>query len=523
MYMKKSVFPFLALSVVPFGSCLHEPVDKTGKPNIVFILADDMSYRDLSCYGQQQFSTPNLDKLAREGVRFTQAYSGAPACAPSRGCLLTGLDTGHGRIRANSGARGQDHLLTSDITIAELLREAGYICGFTGKWGIGQQGTEGVPHLKGFDYSFGFYDQVEAHTYFPEYLFENGIKIEYPGNKGFDIQLRYDMKPYFPPEDLNRYDANGKLLLPELADRSQAVYSVGVIEQATVDFVRKNHTSPFFLYHAPQLPHGPVIIDDLGVMNGVDEGPLMAREWAAMNMRLDRFVGELVDLLKELGVYDNTILFFASDNGYSFCGEMGRGNAPHWHDDPWLRNKGPFTGGKFSVLEGGIRVPFFVSWPARYNPAVLSQPVWLPDFFPTALELAGLPLKHHVQGKSLIPLLEGRVGDFIGHEYMYFSANREQALRMGPWKAYRETPDHPVQLYLIEEDTYTRSDLSSSYPIIAEKARLIMDTAWVPSDWYWDPGETREEYLKKVQRAVETEQVLPVYRPNGLKKLPWEQ
>lgn len=495
------------------------------QPNIIFILADDMSYRDLSCYGQQRYKTPNLDQLAANGIRFTQAYAAAPECAPSRCSLMTGLHAGHSTVRINSSARGQDHLLDSDVTIAEVLKKAGYNTGFAGKWGIGQQETEGVPYKQGFDYAFGFYDQTEAHTYIPDYLFENEKKIEYPENKGFNMNIRYNYKNN---EARNSYDSSGKLFIPELKNPYGYTYSENEIEKAAFKFLDRSNSlktqKPFFLYYATQLPHGPVIVDNLGEMAQPDSVLQMTREWAAMVIKLDQFVGKLVSHLKETGQYDNTVIFFASDNGYSMPGYFDRGNAPHWSDDPWMKNKGPFKGGKFSVLEGGIRVPFFVSCPAKFKPAVYSQPVWLPDFFPTASELAGIkPGKQKTDGISLVSLLKNTPEKFIGHEYLYFSKAQEQAIRMGPWKAYRKNPDSKTELCLIEEDTYTERDLAGLYPEIAKKAAQLMDSCYTESKWYWNPNESAKEYQEKVNRAKETNNILPTYRPNDIKKFPWEK
>lgn len=496
---------------------------QSNQPNIIFILADDMSYRDLSCYGQQRYHTPNLDALATGGVRFAQAYAAAPECAPSRCSLMTGLHTGHSSVRINSSARGQDNLKNEDITIAGVLKKAGYNTAFTGKWGIGLPGTEGVPYKQGFDYAFGFYDQTRAHTYIPYYLEENDKIIKYPDNFGFDMPKRYDQtKPS------NTYDENGNLYIEELNDPKKFTYSEDAIEEAAFSFLKKNDpvktNQPFFLYFATQLPHGPVIVPSLGEMQQPDSVYLKTREWAAMVLKLDRFVGNLINYLKETGQYKNTIIFFSSDNGYSMCGYMDRGNAPLWTDDPWLKNKGPFTGGKFSVLEGGYRIPFFVSWPAKYKSAIVNESVWLPDFFPTAVELAGGNSKEYkTDGKSLIPLLEGNPDKFQKHEFLYFSKGPEQAIRMGPWKAYRKNPESKTELYLVEEDTYTERNMAELYPEQVKWAEEIMKTEHQASEWYWNPWESREEYQSKQKRAEETGNKLPAYRPNGMEKLPWEK
>lgn len=498
--------------------CLHA---KNSKPNIIFILADDMSYRDLSCYGQEQYSTPNIDALAQSGVRFSQAYAASAECAPSRSSLMTGLHTGHGPIRANSSARGQDNLRDEDLTIAEVLKEAGYTTAFTGKWGIGLPGTEGVPYKQGFDYTFGFYDQTRAHTYIPDFLWENDHKILYPQNSGFEMKRRYDYKNNRPQ---NTYDEDGKLYIEELKDPYDFVYSENEIQDAALRFIEVQKDEPYFLYYATQLPHGPVISDDMFGLHQLDTINQLSREWGAMVLKLDHFVGELVETLKASGQYEQTIIFFASDNGYSMCGYTDRGNGPHWPDDEWLKNKGPFTGGKFSVKEGGCRIPFFINWPNVTSSACYNVPVWLPDFFPTAAALAGLNIDpQSTDGKSLLPLILGDVENYEPHEHLYFSKNREQAVRIGPWKAYRKNPNSRTALYLIEDDTYTQKDLAHIYPEVVAQAEDIFDSEFFPSEWYWCPNESAKAYKLKKEKAIKTGNILPVYRPNGIDEFPWEK
>jgi len=488
------------------------------KPNIVILLADDMSYRDLGIYGQTRFSTPNLDRLARQSLRFTQSYAGAPECAPSRGTLMTGLHTGHASIRANSSARGQDHLRAEDITMAEILKQAGYATCMVGKWGIGLPGTLGTPDKQGFDYSFGYYDQARAHTYFPNYLYENGKKIPLPENYGFDMErlYRYNSAAHPDPSVMNRYDAKGNLIPPGVKDPRQVKYSEALIEQAAIRFVRQHKDGPFFLYFATQLPHGPTIIDNLGDLKDRSDYPsLKHKEWAAMIRRLDRFTGQLTGLLKQLGVYENTIIFFASDNGYSQCGYFGRGNArTNWPDDPFFRNKGPFRGGKFSALEGGIRVPFFVHWAGKIRPAISAEPVWLVDIFPTVAELAGVTIHHRIDGLSLVPVLENRPCDFPRRPYMYWEKRDEQAVRMGPWKAYRPHPSKPVELFLIGEDTYCDRNLAAFYPNVVRRIETIMSQARVDHPWYHNPGETKQQDQAKRNKAERLGQLQVSTRAN---------
>ena len=233
-----------------------------------------------------------------------------------------------------------------------------------------------------------------------------------------------------------------------------------------------------------------------------DYPSLKHKEWAAMVRRLDHFTGELVARLKQLGVYENTIIFFASDNGYSECGYFGRGNANNnWPDDPFLKNKGPFRGGKFSALEGGIRVPFFVHWKGKVAPGVSSEPVWLLDFYPTAAELSGAPVRHEIDGVSLVPLLAGQAAGLPARPYMYWEKRDEQAVRMGPWKAYRPHPRQPVQLFLIEEDTYSGRDLAAFYPEVVQRIEHIMSQAHTDHPWYHNPGETKADDAAKHKLA----------------------
>lgn len=522
--VKNRVFLILSLTGVVIALMTNDfdsqavNVSKQQKHNIIFILADDLSYRDLSCYGQTQFKTPHLDALAASGVRFSQAYAGAPECAPSRGTLLTGLHAGHAPIRINQSARGQDFIPDSVVTVAEILKEAGYRTAFVGKWGVGLPGTEGVPHKQGFDQAFGFYDQGRAHTYFPLYLIRNGEKIEYPGNASFNMRRRYQMNSSEKPMHLNNYDEAGKLILSELDDPSKAVYSQEEVDKAAFRFLKENEntTQPFFLYYATQLPHGPVIIDELGEMNDHPVLPQRQKEWAAMVKRLDAFTGRLVTYLKQTGQYQNTFIFFASDNGYSMCGYMGRGNAPaNWPDDPYLKNKGPFRGGKFSALEGGVRIPFFVSFPG-YSAKIISQPVWLVDFLATAADIAGIRVEQRTDGYSLLPLLRGDRAPEFDHRPMYFYKNSEQAVRMGPWKAYRKSPENTVELYLIEEDIHSDRDLAGIYPEIAQKMDSIMNSEHEPHPWYRDPWESNQDFTQKVEQAKESGTLQKSTRPNGL-------
>jgi len=507
------VAAMLIICFAGFACGVHEQSSSSlagARPNIVLVLADDLSFRDLGAWGQTRFDTPNLDRLAADGIRFTQAYAGAPECAPSRGTLLTGLHTGHAPIRQNSSARGQDHLRDEDVTIAEVLQSAGYRTGFAGKWGVGLPGTPGVPYKQGFDLAFGFYDQRRAHTYYPRFLYENEKRIDLPGNDGFDMQRLYRYNGALDPDpaDVNRYDDDGDLIPFGVAEPAGAVNSQTLIEERALEFIQESSEQPFFLYFATQLPHGPAIIDNLGEFHARDDYPSVKhKEWAAMVARLDSFVGRLVETLEDQGVLEDTILLFASDNGYSMCGYFGRGNqATNWPDDPFFQNKGPFRGGKFSALEGGVRVPLFVYWAGKIEPAVSSVPVWLLDFFPTFAELSAARDEHAVDGLSLLPLLEGREADFPAQRPLYWEKNREQAVRLGPWKAFRKTPDDSVELYLIEEDVAGERNLAKQFPDVVVEVERVMENR-TDHEWYWNPQETREEFDAKKLRAAELGQL----------------
>lgn len=494
-------------------STLAAPVfaQRKRKPNIVFILADDLSYRDLSAWGQQRYQTPNLDALAANGLRFTNAYAGAAECAPSRGTLLTGRHTGHAAIRLNASARGQDHLGPDDITVAQILKSAGYATAITGKWGVGLPGSPGTPDKKGFDFSYGFYDQRRAHTYFPEYMDENGGKVPHPENKGFRLDLLYKNNvPHPTAGTLNEYDESGKLIPRGIPSTTKPSFSETMIEKKAVEWLRRNAGNPFFLYFATQLPHGPTVIDELGELRTHSEYPsIRHKEWAAMVMRLDRFTGQLVELLKELGVYDNTLIVFASDNGYANPGYFGRGNAAtNWPDDPFLRNKGPFHGGKFEIYEGGTRVPFFMHWPGRIAAGICNTPVWLIDLLPTFAAVAGAKVQHKVDGISLVPLFQAATqGSFPKMRPLYWECRASQAVRLGPWRGYRKSTRDALQLFLIEEDPLCERNLAALYPAVVREIEQIMTREHVDHPWYWNPGETAEDFKRKQARAKELGQL----------------
>ncbi len=479
--MKPTLNLIAALLLAPLAALCAADVSK---PNIIIILADDLSYGDLGYTGQKLIATPNIDRLAASGIRFTQAYAGAPECAPSRASLMTGLHMGHCRIRANSAKMGGGYLRSEDVTLAKLLKPAGYTTGFVGKWGMGKMKDEGAPFRQGFDYSFGFYDQGRAHSYYPDFLEENDHEVKLSDNQGFDMAALYA----HTKADRNRYDAQGNFLAPGVADPAKAKNSQTLIHAAGLDFIRRSKDKPFFLYYATQLPHGPVVIPNLGAYKDQD-WPLKNKEWAAMVTRLDACVGELLALLRELKLEEKTLIFFASDNGYSQWGYFAR---PKWTEDPLFKNKGPWPGGKFALFEGGCRIPFFAAWPGHI-PARESRHVCaLYDVLPTLAELAGIP-SPPTDGISFAPELLGKPGQQKKHDHLYWENGSQlphgQAVRFGPWYVMREHPEKQLHVFDVEQDPGCTRDVAAQQPEAATRAQALFTAEHTDSVWYINPGE----------------------------------
>ncbi|QEH43424.1 arylsulfatase [Chitinophaga sp. XS-30] len=440
------------------------------KPNIVFILADDLGYGDIGAYGQQKIKTPNLDRLAAQGMRFTSFYSGATVCAPSRSSLLTGLHTGHTYIRGNKEIQpeGQEPLADSVQSYALMLQRAGYATGAFGKWGLGMVGTSGAPDKKGFDTFFGYNCQRQSHRYYPTHLWDNNDKVVLEGN------------------DLNE----------------KKVYAPALIQERTLAFIETNKDRPFFLFIPSVLPHaelqGP---EDAWYRmyehrfsetphRGNDYGPeaLVAgyasvtkprATFAAMVSRLDVYVGQVLDKLEELGLSDNTIVMFSSDNG------------PHEEggaDPGFFNSSGGFRGVKRDLYEGGIRVPFVVKWPGKVKAgSETAHPAAFWDLMPTFLEIAGAPPAGITDGISILPTLLGK-GRQKEHRYLYWEFHESggrQAVRAGKWKAVRlqlkNDPDKPLELYDLQEDPGEQQDIAARHPDIVKKMEQYMQQAHVES------------------------------------------
>jgi len=406
------------------------------KPNFVFIIVDDMGYHDLGCYGSKTIKTPNIDRMAAEGMRFTDAYSGATVCAPARSTLMTGYHLGHTSVRGNSGGIP---LLDADITVAEILGKRGYTCGGFGKWGLGDVGTPGVAEKQGFDVFFGYYHQVHAHSYYTPYLWRNSKRVPLNGNQ------------------------HGK----------QQQYTHNEIARRTFDFIRRNKDRPFFCYAPWTPPHGKYEFpedDPAWKMYADKPWPNAARVVAAMDTMIDRHVGEILNLLEELKIDDRTVVFFCSDNGAArrFDGI---------HD-----SCGPMKGFKRSLYEGGIRVPLIVRWPGRIKAGTTSDlPCYFPDVMPTLAELAGAAdlVPEDIDGISIVPTLLGK-GVQTRHEYLYWEFGASRAVRMGNFKGYRRNDKADVELYDLATDIGEKNNIASRHPDIAAKLAAIMAEAHVP-------------------------------------------
>jgi arylsulfatase A-like enzyme len=436
------------LCVLQFATFAAEEL----KPNIVYILADDLGYGDLSCYGQQKFQTPNIDRLATEGMRFTQHYSGSTVCAPSRCVLMTGMHTGHTCIRSNGSMKpeGQLPMPAETVTLPKLLKGAGYATGIFGKWGLGGPGSKSEPVDQGFDEFYGYNCQSQAHNYYPDHLWHNREKIALDGK----------------------------------------TYSHDLIVKNALAFIRANKDKPFFCYMPVTIPHAsmhvpeeyvapfrkkfPQFEDKVGKYAGPDvKNPVAA--FAGMVTKLDEDVGRVLTLLKELGLDDRTIVIFTSDNG------------PHkegGHDPLFFDSNGPLRGNKRDLYEGGIRVPMLARWPGRIKAGSstdLISAFW--DVLPTACELAGVKPPENIDGLSMVPTLLGE-GTQKQHEYLYwefYEQGGKRAVRMGDWKAVQvdlnKKADGPVELYDLKTDVGEERDVSADHADHVGKARQLFESA----------------------------------------------
>ena len=424
----------------------------SSKPNMIYILSDDLGYGDLGCYGQTKIKTPQLDKMANEGILFTDHYSGSTVCAPSRCALMTGLHTGHARVRGNyeDGPHGFGsglELRKEDITVAELLQKSGYRTGLFGKWGLGVKNTSGEPNKKGWDEFYGFLNQGHAHFFYPEYLWKNGEKVILEGNK----------------------------------DGQKNQYSHDLITEEALKFIKKNKNRPFFLTLTYTIPHAELIVpenslkeykgkfpetpyvnDGSGGMGGYCSQEFPKATFAGMVTRMDGDIGRFFTLLKELGIDDNTIVMFSSDNGPHKEG----GAEPDFFD-----SNGSLRGYKRDLYEGGIRVPMIARWPEKIKAGSKTNHVsafW--DVLPTLCEIGGAEYPK-VDGVSFLPALKGEQQDDAKYLYWEFheAENMVQAIRMGKWKAVRHSPDSELELYNLDNDISEEKNIASKNPEVVKK------------------------------------------------------
>jgi len=433
------------------------------KPNIIFILADDLGYGDLGCFGQKKIQTPNIDRMAAEGLRFTDAYAGSTVCAPSRCCLMTGRHTGHALVRGNARVPLRPH----DVTVAERLKLAGYATGIIGKWGLGEPNSTGVPNRQGFDHWFGYLNQRHAHNYYPAMLWRN----ETP------VRLRNEVDHFVRGRDRS----------PGGVATTRVDYSHDLFAADALKFVRRHKHNPFFLYLALTIPHANNEAGAKG-MEVPDHGIYATEDWpdpqkghAAMITRMDRDVGRLFALLKELAIDNNTIVFFTSDNGPHREG----GARPEFFD-----SNGPLRGIKRALYEGGIRVPAIARWPGHVAPGTTSNHPWaFWDFLPTACELAGVAAPGDIDGVSFFPALLGKPQKRPPFLYWEFHERAfVQAVRMGKWKGVRYGTAEPLELYDLAADIGETKDVAAQHPDIVARIEAYLATARTDSP-HWKSRE----------------------------------
>ncbi len=470
----KTTLSLLLLITVFLSGCQTKTGKKAepAKPNIVYILADDLGYGDLSCYGQEKFKTPNLDKMAEDGMMFTQHYAGCTVCAPSRSSLMTGQTTGHTFIRGNKpwNPEGQWPLEASAYTIAEMLKTAGYTTGGFGKWGLGFVDTEGSPGKQGFDEFFGYNCQRLAHNYFPGHLWDNDKKVILEGNSGDKF----------------------------------AEYAPVLIHKRALQFIEKNRDKPFFLFYPNTIPHAELLLPEENMKEfrnkflpekkykGAEYGdknfrigsygtqPESHAAFAAMVTLLDKQVGEVLAKLKELGLEKNTLVIFTSDNGPHLEGGA---------DPNYFNSNGIYKGFKRDLYEGGIREPMIAWWPGKIEAGTTNNHIsafW--DMMPTFAELAGVKIPENIDGVSMLPTLLGEKGQ-QEHDYLYWEFHEKggrKALRKGDWKLVNYNVNKPekttVELYNLIDDPGEENNVAAAHPGLVEELTKLMEGARTTSE-----------------------------------------
>lgn len=451
--MKRLLIWKVTIAVLAFSlyilSDIRAQNGKIDPPNIIFIMADDLGYGDLSCYGQQYFETPNIDRLAQEGIRFTQAYAGASVCTPSRSVLMTGLHNGHTPARDNI-PHYATYLEEDDVTVAEVLQGAGYRTGGVGKWSLGDAGTVGRATNQGFDFWLGYLNQDHAHYYYTEYLDLNDDTLMLAGNT---------------------YTRDN--------------YSHDILTNGALQFIRSNRRHPFFLYAAYTVPHFSSRSEDEHRMPvpKIDprfqdkDWPMDAKKYATMIRKLDQDVGRILELVRELGLDDHTLVIFTSDNG---------GNDTVWKE---FKTNGAFRGYKRDLTEGGIRVPFIARWPGKIPAHSTSDElISFQDMMPTFAQLAGTAIPDNIDGVSVVDALMGNPLE-TPHQYLYwdYGHNRDrydQAIRLGKWKGIRHGVGNDLELYDLSQDPGEANNVADQHPDVVARIDALMKESYTPNDRY---------------------------------------
>lgn len=470
--------------------CPSAPADQPiDAPNIIFILADDLGYREAGCFGQERIKTPYLDRLAAAGMKLTQHYCGNAVCAPSRCVLMTGQHPGHATIRSNKAAppEGQAPIPEEDITVGELLQQAGYVTGAFGKWGLGGPDSCGQPNDQGFDRFFGYLCQSHAHSYYPSYLRSDRGVVELNNNPAINGHANFKK--------------NDDKTDPRAYDQFKGTdYAPDHINREVLNFIRTNKDEPFFCYYPTVIPHVALHVPDEDLQPYLAEGwndPPFTKQkgygytphyspraaYAAMITRMDQYIGNVLNLLDELELTENTVVIFSSDNGTTHLKlEV---------DYDFFKSVGELRGLKGSLYEGGVRVPTIVRWPGQVKPGTSSNFVsGFEDWMPTMLEVAGHQeiVPDHCDGISLVPTLKGAAQperEFLYREFAGYG--EQQTIRVGKWKAVRQNLRKgkiQTELYNIENDIGETTDLAHSHPEVVQRLESMMAAQHVPSELF---------------------------------------
>jgi arylsulfatase A-like enzyme len=447
------------LAASSLSGCAAAMTSASRKPNVIFILADDLGYGDLSCYGQKNFQTPTLDNMAAEGMKWSDFYAGSTVCAPSRCALLTGRDTGHATVRANAAAMIHDN----EDTLGKIFQRAGYATACIGKWGAGSPCPPGDPKRNGIDYFFGYLNMGHAHNYYTDFLWRNEQKVE----------LKNVVQ-----HPKARNNENEEILVGLAVTKIEYVPDLCIAE--ALDYIDQQ-TKPFFLLYTPTIPHANNEANKDFGQNGMevpDLGAFKNKDWpepekakAAMITRLDNDIAKLFKKLKDKVIDENTLVILSSDNGPHAEGGV---------NPEFFNSSGPLRGIKRDLYEGGIRVPTIARWPNRIKAGSVSDyagAFW--DMLPTFAELTGQKVSNKIEGVSLLPTLLGKPGQ-VQHDYLYWEFHEgrsKQAVRMGNWKAVRLAPSKPIELYDLSKDVGEKNDIAKSHPDIVEKMIIILDKA----------------------------------------------